>query len=457
MNGLTRKATDLWRRWPRTATVAVAAAFLGVFILIAVLGVAGGNGAQLWIPRSWLSGGMQPLDDSWNVMARALEWLRGSDDRGRLYQEIFFEQGHKFQYAPTSLLFYELIEALGAEPTTALMNEINRVVLGLTAAALGALAWVLTSPGTEGGERMQAADIALSRAGAAFLAVLATLVFYPITYAYEVGQIQLWIVFLFVVAAICWKLEQKWVAGVFLGVACLIKPQFGLFLIWGLLRREWVFSIALAATGTAGLLTSIIFYGFPANFAYLEVLSFISQHGESFRANQSINGVMHRLFENGDIAEWNAGSFAPYHPIVYVTTLATTVALLLALVMTRRNPDPRAGLNDFLLASLVFTMASPVAWEHHYGVLMPVFVALLAQMMAGKEERRRVLVGLALMAAFVLTASRVEAVWPIESSPANLLHAHLLLGAVIVLVALWSRTGILPGFPRIQRFSSRNG
>jgi hypothetical protein len=45
-----------------------------------------------------------------------------------------------------------------------------------------------------------------------------------------------------------------------------------------------------------------------------------------------------------------------------------------ALQLTRRDPNA-----DFAVMSLTATMASPLAWEHHYGVSLPLF-ALLAPM-----------------------------------------------------------------------------
>ena len=43
----------------------------------------------------------------------------------------------------------------------------------------------------------------------------------------------------------------------------------------------------------------------------------------------------------------------------------------------RTPPDSRGGAVDFAAAALAGTMASPIAWEHHYGLLLPIFAMLL--------------------------------------------------------------------------------
>jgi hypothetical protein len=366
-------------------------------------------------------------------MRIALDWLRTHPDGAGLYEDVFFGQGLKFQYAPTSLLWFELIEALGGATSDAFLNGVNRIVVGLTAGALGVFAWLAFDKGSGSSP---------VRWAAAMLAIAGGLIFYPMMYAYALGQIQAWICLLFVLAAIAWLLDRRIVAGVLIGLCCLIKPQMGLFLVWALLRREWRFAGALVGTGAAGLGLSLALYGWGAHLAYLEVLSFISRHGESFRANQSMNGLLHRLFENGEITEWNANGFAPYHPVVHVGTLLTTAALLVGLFVTRRREGVLRGLLDFLLAGLVFTMASPVAWEHHYGVLAPVFVALLATMASQRASMRAG--GVALLAiGYLLSSSYSADVTQIAGSPTNLVQSYLLFGAAIVLVLMWRQVGAL--------------
>ena len=67
-----------------------------------------------WPPRPPRSPQVVQLDvrqygrDSWGVMLRASEHLRSPDLR-LVYQALFFEEGRKFQYPPTSLLFVDAV------------------------------------------------------------------------------------------------------------------------------------------------------------------------------------------------------------------------------------------------------------------------------------------------------------------------------------------------------------
>ncbi|MCR6645553.1 MAG: DUF2029 domain-containing protein [Terricaulis sp.] len=356
----------------------------------------------LWPARGWLLHDAEASGDSWSVMQQALDWIRSHPDGG-LYEAIFFDGGAKFQYLPTSLLPMVLLEALGLEPSAALLNGINWVFIGVTALAVAALMHVLLGRaglGARDGTRIVAAALA----GAAVL------VFYPVMMAYHLGQLQVWINMLFALACLAWAGERRALAGVLIGLICLMKPQFGLFALWGLLRREWRFLIPLCATGAIGLLISILLFGLFNHLEYFEVLSFLSRHGESFWANQSLNGLLHRLVGNG-VAEWEANAFPPFNPLVYGGSMIATLAILGFALAARRRAGAQASLMDFMLAALAFTAASPIAWEHHYGVLAPIFAGLFAAVLAMSEgrARRNWLIGLGLCFVFAANCFRLHA------------------------------------------------
>src|SRR5262249_54295985 len=159
---------------------------------------------------------------------------------------IFFREHLKFQYAPTSLLPYAGLDAIGLAPEPVLLNRINRVLLLLSAIGVGALAWMLM-------KRLERVpgDPNVRLAGAIVMGG-AVLLFFPMTYGYQLGQLQVWSNALFIFACIAWLKERRILAGVLLGLVCLMKPQLAVFALWGLLRREWRFLGALVATGVVG-------------------------------------------------------------------------------------------------------------------------------------------------------------------------------------------------------------
>lgn len=419
---------------PATVAAICVLAVLGAVLAAHLVLALSGHQSALWPLRDLLSGKVTETKDSWSVMLMAHEWLRlnpGND--GELYQEIFFTGGHKFQYAPTSLLPVDLLAALGLEPSIQLMNEVNRGVFLASLAGLSALVW-LAVPRLSGGAG--GPDINRARLVLTLAAPVAGVVFFPLIFAYDVGQLQAWINGLFIAAAIAWLLGRPAAAGVLIGLVCLLKPQFGLFLLWGLLRREWRFAAALAITGAAGLALSVALYGFNSHLAYLEVLSFLSRHGESYIANQSANGMLHRLFGNGEVTEFESHGFPPFHAAVYVGTLLMTLGLLALLGFLRRREGEFGRLMDFLLAALVFTAASPIAWEHHYGVLMPMFALLAAGWVIASPVKSYWRAGVAGGAIFFAASLPLWAVLPV--SPALfLLQSNLYLAGLAMIALLW--------------------
>lgn len=422
---------------PKTAAALAVGGFLGAVLVVHLVLALTGQQSGLWLLRDLLRGQLASGTDSWNVMILARDWLEanpGAD--GDLYREIFFEQKHKFQYAPTSFLSLDVFRLFGTVPTIEFLNLVNRIVLLIAVAGMGVLCWLVP-------ERLSAAPLDADGRRARLLMALAApagaLLFFPLLYGEVLGQLQVWISALFVAACIAWVTGRRIAAGVLIGLICLLKPQFGLFAVWGLLRKEWQFTGALAATGAAGLVISVLLYGFGNHLAYLEVLSYISRHGEAFWANQSANGLLQRIFGNGNSAVFEAQSFPPFHAGVYGGTLLVTVALLFSVFALRRRAGAAVPLYDFMLAALIFTVASPVAWEHHYGVLMPIFAVLATGWVCSAPRPGLWKQGAALSVAFLFAAVPL---WGLTSMT-GLIHiaqSHLYFAALVVVIVLWRLT-----------------
>lgn len=364
--------------------------------------------------------------DSWTPMIRALELLRGPDGAA-LYEQLFFAQQTKFQYPPTSLL---PIDLLGAIMPLSLPN-LNLLNLALALLNAGALALLTrfvfrAAPAPAFDTRWLPA-----------LAFVAALLFQPFTRAFALGQIQVWIDLAVTIACLLWWAGHRGAAGALIGLACAIKPQFGMLLLWALLWRRWDFVAGFLAAALPVAAISVLRYGWHNHLAYLEVLSFIARHGESFYANNSVNGIVNRLLFNGPNLTWDPNTFAPYHSVVHAATLlASLVFLALPLLpaLLWRKAQPRAF--DFGFALLCFTMASPIAWEHHYGVMLPLYVLALrfAIVEAPAASRPRLLLLLGL--SWALAAGRIPLLGALSGTPLNILQAHLFLGAALLLCVL---------------------
>lgn len=375
--------------------------------------------------------------DSWAPMHAALK-AAGAPGKGGIYQQIFFEHQVKFQYPPSSLLPVAALDwirgpASRERQRDRLLNGVTRIAYFLTVAATVALLDLrLRSEARRSGRALGRGQRSLAAVGAAGMGIL----FYPLVKGVTLGQIQIWIDLLFVLALLFWLSRREGAAGVALGLTVWLKPQYGLILLWGLLRRRWRFASAFAVTAIVGTVWAILVYGFAEHLDYLKVLSVLARHGESYFPNNSVNGLLHRWAGIGNPEVPNAFTGAsflpPYVPWIYVVTLATSIAILALGLWRARGAGEVASAADLGAMTLAATMASPIAWSHHYGILAPLLALLFASWWGGS---RRVPGGW-LLVAYLLAANCFAFTLRFADSPWNFLESHLYGGAWIVLVLL---------------------
>jgi len=130
-----------------------------------------------------------------------------------------------------------------------------------------------------------------------------------------------------------------------------------------------------------------------------------------------------------------AGKFPPLTPWIYAVTVATSAAVIIAALAHRRREGDPGRVIDFATMGLSCTMASPLAWEHHYGITLPVYAVLLAANI-GNSTR---LIWLA--ASYVLLSTYVPATNLLAATPLNILQSTLFAGAVILLLLLHGKSG----------------
>jgi len=199
--------------------------------------------------------------------------------------------------------------------------------------------------------------------------------FMPITLAFSLGQAQIFLDVFFAALVLFWIKRMERSAGVTMALLAMVKPQFGLLLLWAALRRKWSALVSGIIALAVGAAASIAGFGLRNNLDYLQVLSGLSRKAQSHYANQSMFGLLNRAIFNGENLPYHPYVYPPFVPWVYYVTLATTAALIvLALAYPWRQ---RAGsVADLGATGGVCVIATPMAWEHHYGVLLGIFVWL---------------------------------------------------------------------------------
>ena len=81
------------------------------------------------------------------------------------------------------------------------------------------------------------------------------------------------------------------------------------------------------------------------------------------------------------------------------------------------------------------TIASPIAWTHHYAVLLPLFALALPAALEIERGRRALL--LLMAASFLLIADTWRAVNQLAETPFNFLQSYVLFGGLVFLGILY--------------------
>ena len=336
----------------------------------------------------------------------------------RIFPHLFFTQHQKFIYPPSSLF---LIEALNAAPRFHISPDSARLILLLVSwiGTIFAAVWFYRTQRPSSGV-LEASCIAL-------LAVL----FLPIAEAFYRGQIQLLLTFLWGLAVVLWCRDRHGWAALLLAVTCAFKPQLALFLIWGLLRKEWRFTSVFAAVTAVIGICSLVHFGVQNNLDYFAVLSYLSRHGEALWANQSVNGLLNRLLSNGDPVSWNPTLYPPYRSSIYLIGTGFSALCLLTGLLLPWRKGWGATTADFLFFGCISVIASPIAWEHHYGYFFFLLVYLLASV-----ERLKKSTWVLLACCTLAMSNRIPPLDHRMQGFVSLLGAYLLFSGIMVLAIM---------------------
>lgn len=365
--------------------------------------------------------------DSWRPMLQALD----ARDRGEpVYETVFFADHVKFQY-PLTTLFLPMAMRSPSRTGNTLIKALNRASLAasLVFVACTAALFVLTWFGARPDWRAWPIWIGLGTV------VAGSVLFHPALMSYVLGQIQSFVNAALAAMLLAWRLNKRVAAGVALGIACLIKPHFALLVVWGLLRRAWSFAASAAVVIAIGGASALAVFGVRDNLDYARVVSYMAARGEAIAANQSVNGLLNRLVQPPEAREWDFHSFPPPHPVVRAGTLVAALVLVGAALIL----PPVLGFGgtalDMAIAGLSVTMASPIAWDHHYGILLPALVLAAGLALPLPAARRWWFLVLGI--AFALGGSLWEPLAFVEDPPANIVQSYVLAAGAAALFVMY--------------------
>jgi alpha-1,2-mannosyltransferase len=321
--------------------------------------------------------------DSWRTMVAA--YIRNQRAPGDMYW-VFFARHIRFQYPPSSLFLLKLLPGPLTQPirpeVRAWLAVPSCIAVFVTVLCAGLVMLELQAQAEARKVRFRDLQTWLLLGLVSILGVT----YYPLTKGHNLGQIQVFIGALATLALLLKTWRSPMLSGICLGLCCLLKPQFAIRLVWAALRRDWRLFAGFVGTAAIGLSASLYTFGLHNHLQYLEVLRELSRRGECFAPNQSINGLLHRLLDEGSGLRWRSTELAPYRPAVYYGTLLSSALLVGMALFAPSKPEFRASPLDLAIGVCAATMASPLAWEHHYGSFFAVFaLALPFALRAGRS------------------------------------------------------------------------
>jgi hypothetical protein len=134
---------------------------------------------------------------------------------------------------------------------------------------------------------------------------------------------------------------------------------------------------------------------------------------------------------------WRGYYFPPYNFWIFTFTQVTSVALLFMALIKGKGQSKESRAADFCLMGLALTMASPIAWEHHYGILFPIFVCLWLILWFGKSRLMSKWVKTAFFALYLIAANFIPVASLLATTYFNVLQSYLFFAAFGAFILLW--------------------
>ncbi|HEY4008658.1 MAG TPA: glycosyltransferase family 87 protein [Acidobacteriaceae bacterium] len=356
--------------------------------------------------------------DSWLPMLKSLDYFHAHPAEPIYYAHLY----DTLIYPLASLLPLVALRKLGLSESAIL--QILAITSWLAVLGVGAVSlWM-------GQRLLRRRNVSLD--WQSILAVmLACIGCYPLIKGYALGNAQTFLSFLFAVLLLLWTTGRERSAGVAAALLAFVKPQYGLLLIWMILRRRWGATIAFLACSAVLIAISVAIFGWHNNLDYIHVLSSLSRKAQSHYANQSMFGTLNRVIGNGENISYTPHLYTPYIPWVYRTTLITGLVLIAGALFFPWG-KLRGSTGDLAATGLASVASSPMAWEHHYGIVFAIAAWVWFAYGCWQQKRPWVLALATFLTLNALTATNFLAPhlgW-------NILQSYLYFGALLMLFVL---------------------
>ncbi|MBI5682457.1 MAG: DUF2029 domain-containing protein [Deltaproteobacteria bacterium] len=190
-----------------------------------------------------------------------------------------------------------------------------------------------------------------------------------------IGQVGVIFLFLFLLVACLYNGKMEYLCGPALAFVLLLKPQWGLILLFFLWKRSYTVVISTIISYIAFRLIGVLLYGFDIEASYWQSLFYWSHIQTGDVMEFSLKAVINRIFFGILPEQMKLAS------IMYIS-----VSLMLVILTFRQIPRIKNS-NEFLLEYAVVislvVIVSPKTSEHHLVPLFIPFVVALDKLSVG--------------------------------------------------------------------------
>lgn len=185
---------------------------------------------------------------------------------------------------------------------------------------------------------------------------------FPTKFSLGMGQINLIVLFLLLLAYYFQQKNKQIISGSVLGISIILKPIFIFFLIFFILKKKWKMVLTSIFTVTFAILATVIFWPVDYWFSWFKtgILPLANLAGREAYCNQGLMGFISRIFSDLQVRK-------------YLTLALSLLLTLIPSVLTLKRKNENLILSLFIITLLFVDSAS---WQHHFVWLMFPLIAV---------------------------------------------------------------------------------
>ena len=278
-------------------------------------------------------------------------------------------------YQSTESWLHGLPPYVSAQPTTNLNHPLLWIVIApftMLPESRAFLAWTLVSLVLFA----LAADRVSGVVGVAMREIVViTLSLTGTVFGLALGQVGLILMVPVTIAWYLWRNGRTTGAGACLGLICVLKPFFGLFLVMLIARRAWQAVLSFSAAAVGAVVAGWLLAGTAGYVAWFANLRHVTWTWHIF--NASVWGIGARLFGPQvppSATEWTPLAMSPLASVTVGVVGVLITVIMLARALPRADAD-----HAFALVALGSLLVSPLGWTYYLATMCAPVLAVLAR------------------------------------------------------------------------------